>query len=281
MTLTSKLMKGDKLLEKCLVNDVDHVVPGARGPHVGKIQLALFQLGEGVISPKEITSQLYGPSTANAVLAYKKRNMILNTALRQKTPDNIVGKKTIFKLDEDLTKLDNRPDPNPPTTSRLVSLTIHGAPGHDHARLCRLTSGFPGPDGRVHHLGTPINPQGFGLMINIGGEHETDYLGFRDFTTARISAGPRDRPLTVELKDNSCSDICIRDSPITPFGETEILRIAKNRCRLTVATNSIFAPSMEQIVARLGTVIERHILVDFKPPDGLGAHIIVAVIAKK
>lgn len=281
MPLTSKLMKGDKLLEKCLVNDADHVVPGARGPHVGKIQQALFQLGEGVIAAKEVAGQLYGPSTANTVLSYKKRNAILNTALRQKTPDNIVGKRTIFKLDEDMAKLELRPDPDPPATSQLVSLTVHGAPGHDHARLCRLTNGFPGPDGRVHHLGTPINPQRFGLMINIGGEHETDYLGFRDFTTAKISAGPRDRPLTTQLKEDSCSDICVRDSPITPFGEKEILRIAKNRCRLTVSTSSFFAPGMEQIVARLGTVIERHILVDFKQSDGLGAHIIVAVVSRR
>jgi hypothetical protein len=133
----------------------------------------------------------------------------------------------------------------------------------------------------VQHLGTPINPQGFGRKINIGGEHETDYLGFEDFTTEPISAGPKNRPLTATLPDNRARDICVRDSPITPHGESEIARIAMSFCRLTVSTNSTFANDMEIIVARLGTVIERHILVNFKPSDGLGAHILVAMMRSK
>jgi hypothetical protein len=276
MPLKSKHFKGDARFEACLVSDPAHVVPGERGPHVAKIQSAIIVLGAGIISPDEIRADFYGPTTARAVLHFKghPRN-ILNTALHQRVPDDIVGKKTIAALDQEMFDLENRPDPNPPDSSRLVSLTIAGSP-HDHSKCPK--SAFPGPDGRVQHFGTPINPQGFGRKINIGGEHETDYLGFQDVTTEPINAGPTNRPLTATLPDNCSSDICLRDSPITKHGETEIARIAMSGCRLTISTNSFSAGSMETIAARLGTVIERHIIVDFKPPDALGPYILVAIM---
>jgi hypothetical protein len=276
--LLSKQFQKNAKLQRCLVAPLEHVVPNSGGEHVGLIQEALVKLGAGVISASEISRQFYGPSTRQAVLKYKgpPRNIINKTY--QSAPDNIVGQMTIDRLDDEMLALENKPDPNPPLTSRLVSLTMAGAP-HDHTKC--PSSGFDGPDGRVHHLATPINPLGFGRKINIGGEHETDYLGFQDFTTEPISAGPKNRPLTSILGNDSVSDICLRSSPITPHGETELLRIAKPLCRLTVATNSIFAASMEEIVARLGVVIERDILVDFTPPDGLGFHIMVAVMKSK
>jgi hypothetical protein len=274
MPLKSKAFQGNAALEACLIRHSAHVVPGARGEHVGKIQKALVILGEGFISPTEISGRFYGGSTANTVLAYKTKRQIINRSYQQ-TPDNIVGKMTIERLDLDMFDLENRPDPDPPPSSRLVSLTMAGAP-HNHAKCPR--SAFPGPDGRVHHLGTPINPQRFGRMINIGGEDETDYLGFEDFTTEPVLAGPRNRPLTSTLRNGSVSDICARSSPITKHGEQELRRVAMPGCRLTVATNSFSAASIEQIVARLGTIIERHILVDFQPPDGIGLNIFVAVM---
>jgi hypothetical protein len=37
MTLCSDLFRGDKLLEAAAVEDRADIIPGARGPHVGKI----------------------------------------------------------------------------------------------------------------------------------------------------------------------------------------------------------------------------------------------------
>jgi len=50
MPLKSKHFKGISRFEFCLVSDPSHVVPGERGPHVGKIQEALTILGAGIIS---------------------------------------------------------------------------------------------------------------------------------------------------------------------------------------------------------------------------------------
>src|SRR5215212_2168263 len=60
MPLNSRLFKGEPKLEACLISDPAHVVPGARGKHVGLIQQALVTLGAGVIAPTEIASTTYG-----------------------------------------------------------------------------------------------------------------------------------------------------------------------------------------------------------------------------
>ena len=76
--------------------------------------------------------------------------------------------------------------------SLLVSLTEAGAP-HDHKKCepLRLQAG--------QHERTPINPLRFGRMVNIFGDHETDYLGFEDFSTREdfiVSESGEVRPLT-------------------------------------------------------------------------------------
>lgn len=106
MSLQSELFKGDAKLEACLVHDPAHVVPGARGAHVGKIQQALIILGSAVIAPSEIQTELYGATTAKSVLDYKTRRNIINRAY-QSTPDNIVGKMTIASLDRELVAQDS------------------------------------------------------------------------------------------------------------------------------------------------------------------------------
>ncbi|NOT57256.1 MAG: peptidoglycan-binding protein [Deltaproteobacteria bacterium] len=104
MGLQSELFKGDPKLEAAAVSDPAHIVPGAAGPHVLKIQLALIQLDGATLTPDEV----YGPATAAAVLSYKRKRGIINRAY-QSTPDNIVGKMTIAALDEELLKSgDNR-----------------------------------------------------------------------------------------------------------------------------------------------------------------------------
>jgi peptidoglycan hydrolase-like protein with peptidoglycan-binding domain len=108
MALQSKLFRGDPKLEACLVNDTAHVLQGTRGEHVSKLQKALNALGDQAISPDEIGSKTYGPSTASAVLSYKKKRNIINFSY-QTQADNIVGKMTIASLDKEMQQLEKPP----------------------------------------------------------------------------------------------------------------------------------------------------------------------------
>ena len=101
MTLRSKLFRGDAKLEACLVSDPAHVTPNAQGPHVAKIHTALFLPDGASVASAELERQLYGPSTAAAVLAYKRKRNIVNRSY-QTQADNIVGKMTIAALDADV-----------------------------------------------------------------------------------------------------------------------------------------------------------------------------------
>ena len=108
MPLQSKLLSGDSALESCLVKDSAHLVEGTRGPHVTKVQHALVLLDGALIEGNEVSAGLYGRSTANAVLAYKRKRAIINPAY-QNTADNIVGRMTIASLDKEMTVGENRP----------------------------------------------------------------------------------------------------------------------------------------------------------------------------
>jgi hypothetical protein len=92
MALQSRLFRGDPKLEAAAVSDPAHILQGASGPHVGKIQQALIQLDGAGIDP----DGKYGPATARAVSAFKQKRLILNFAGKI---DDIVGKKTIAALD--------------------------------------------------------------------------------------------------------------------------------------------------------------------------------------
>jgi hypothetical protein len=116
-------------LERCLVNDVDHVMQGAKGPHVSKIQAALFlvlpdlTLPDNELSDPATREGFYGPATAAAVLRYKTNHKppIINKAY-QNAPDRIVGKMTIKFLDDDLAAKDPGPAPPvPPPTPLTMS----------------------------------------------------------------------------------------------------------------------------------------------------------------
>ena len=108
MPLHSKLFKDDQKLQACLVNDAAHVAPGAKGDHVSKIQRAIDALGDQVIAADEMSSKTYGPSTAAAVLAYKRKRNIVNFSY-QTQADNIVGKMTIASLDSEMLKVEKPP----------------------------------------------------------------------------------------------------------------------------------------------------------------------------
>ena len=112
MPLESHLFRGDRLLEACLVNDAAHVTPGTSGEHVAKIQAAVMDLDGTSIDSVERTAKRYGPSTASAVLAYKKKRKIINFSY-QAQADNIVGRMTIAALDKELVSRQEQVPPKP------------------------------------------------------------------------------------------------------------------------------------------------------------------------
>jgi hypothetical protein len=107
MGLVSRHFRNDQKLQACLVKDSAHVTKGAKGEHVSRIQAALITLEGHSIDPGELRNQVYGTSTANAVLAYKRRRHVINHSY-QSTEDNIVGKMTIARLDAEMAKLELR-----------------------------------------------------------------------------------------------------------------------------------------------------------------------------
>src|SRR5690348_3481583 len=100
MPLQSQRFRGDPQLEAAAVSDPAHIVQGARGPHVVKIQQALNLLDAAGLDE----DGSYGPLTAAAVSAFKQKRNILNV---QGKIDNIVGKKTMAALDEGMRALEN------------------------------------------------------------------------------------------------------------------------------------------------------------------------------
>jgi hypothetical protein len=108
MPLRSRLFSGDAKLQATAESNPSHIVPGAVGEHVAKIQHALGVLDDAVIEPGELTGRRYGPSTANAVLSYKQKRRIINFSYQQQA-DNIVGIMTIAALDKEMFENERAP----------------------------------------------------------------------------------------------------------------------------------------------------------------------------
>jgi peptidoglycan hydrolase-like protein with peptidoglycan-binding domain len=98
MGLQSALFVDDDELQACLVNDRAHVTLGAVGDHVTKIHSALTVIDNANINLDELQDGRYGPTTAAAVLAYKRKRQIINHSY-QTQADDIVGKMTIAAMD--------------------------------------------------------------------------------------------------------------------------------------------------------------------------------------
>ena len=124
MQLSSNLFskpRRNARLDRCLVDDVAHIMlkqPRERGEHVARIQLALLTILRNARLGNEVARAEYGPATAAAVLRFKRERNILNTALRQTVPDDIVGKKTIAALDAEMLRR-----PLPPGRAQRVRLS--------------------------------------------------------------------------------------------------------------------------------------------------------------
>jgi len=132
MPLVSFLFRDDKRLQATLVSHPAHVTPGSQGEFVHKIQVALEDLDGVVIAPTEVASSFYGPSTAAAVLAFKRKRAIINRAY-QTAADNIVGKMTIADLDKEMVAKQVPPAPGislmcktftPPNSARRLKRLV-------------------------------------------------------------------------------------------------------------------------------------------------------------
>lgn len=104
MALQSQLFRGDLKLEAAANMDSAHITRGARGQHVEKLQTSLNVLDLAGLN----VDGSYGTATATAVLNYKTKRKIINQAY-QKTADNIVGKMTMAKLDEEMRAYETKP----------------------------------------------------------------------------------------------------------------------------------------------------------------------------
>lgn len=137
MALQSRLFAGDPKLEAAAISDPAHILPGARGPHVGKLQQALNRLDDSKIAAEEVEATFYGRSTANAVLSFKKKRAIINASY-QSSADNIVGKMTMSSLDREVALAEQvvtnpiilplDPPPRPIRLNRLFEAQRKGAP---------------------------------------------------------------------------------------------------------------------------------------------------------
>ena len=253
-------------LEGCLVDDAQHVAPGSTGEHIRLIQIALAKLLPIFL----VADGKYGPNTAAAVLKYKTERAILRVG--QLFPDNIVGKKTIKSLDDEM--VEQEADSRLP--SRYVETTDKGR-HHDHSQCPQAPSLQFNIAG---HKGTPINPQG-PVRINIGGEGETRYLDFEDCVTdLKNLYGPAGRRTTQTIKSHTVTDLCMRSTPITMVkidngqGEREINRIAKKDCRFTYANNPGRFPAQMGFLRSIGQMIE-DITLPGRGDDGLRIMVIL------
>lgn len=160
MSLQSKLFRGDPKLEAAAVSDPAHIVLGAMGPHVDKIQRALNLLDGAKIA----VDGRYGHATAAAVLAYKGKRSIINKSY-QTQADNIVGKMTIASLDREMFEKENNAPVGPVQIKplnfmRVRPLGYSGLPAilrNPRLRLRYVVGGPPlGGDGPPLIL--PVNP---------------------------------------------------------------------------------------------------------------------------
>ncbi|MGV0741447.1 peptidoglycan-binding domain-containing protein [Mycolicibacterium sp. XJ870] len=264
MALRSMLLTSpfpDPQLESSLVSDRAHIGEGINGvgEHVRRIQIALNEVDDAGLT----VDGVYGGDTGDAVEDYKNKRGILSPG--QVTADRIVGKGTVKTLDDEVFEFENL---TPPSIG-LVSPTEAGDP-HNHS-LCptppRVSA--PGADNRAQHQGTPINPIGNAMRINIYGEGETDYLGFTDFATETQHADGR--PMTSTLVNGCASDICMRSAPINAVTLNEIRRLAQSAlvggCRFTYASTQVTFATPRADILSLGTVVQQHRIADPTDPN--------------
>lgn len=136
--LTSVLFKGDAKLEAAAASDSGHIVRGARGDHVSKIQTALNRVDNAGIG----IDGSYGSETASAVLRFKQKRDIVARPRQQKA-DDIVGIRTIKALDDEARQWELKP-PKPTFAAVSSSNPMFGDTDRFGFSLARLAQGGNG-----------------------------------------------------------------------------------------------------------------------------------------
>lgn len=169
--------KPNQRLEDCLSLDSAHIEPPPhkleKGKHVALVQAALVRLLPSVSLGSEPSREEYGELTAAAVFRFKDTHTpkILNTTLGQTTPDKIVGKRTIFFLDQAMLSKEGTP-----TSAVRVSVRAVPLSGFSDLQLNRSPGLLSLPPVR-----DPTKP--LCQMIPVG--------GFRNLFVSTIESGDR------------------------------------------------------------------------------------------
>lgn len=261
MPLESKMFSGDPKLEACAARDSAHIMLGARGDHVRKIQSALNLVNRAALD----LDGIYGTGVAAAVLRYKQARDIVNRSYQQQA-DNIVGRMTIMRLDEEVKALESSPQKQ----SAFICTDFYGCESHDHPNCPRRDPKIAGPrseievapDGTMSHFGTPRNPLRLGKMVTIGGAWEAAYLGFENYVPDPLQDPSmpmgmvHGRTFTNRLRSQSVSDISFRSTPLDRFMRWEIPRICMIGARLTFVSDKPNVTRLMRYFAAIGNVIE-------------------------
>lgn len=136
--LTSDLFRGDTKLEAAAASDPAHIVRGARGDHVSKIQTALNRVDNAGIG----IDGSYGSETANAVLRFKQQRDIVARPRQQKA-DDVVGIRTIKALDDEIRRWELKP-PKPTFAAVGTPNPMFGDADRFGFSLARLAQGANG-----------------------------------------------------------------------------------------------------------------------------------------
>lgn len=216
MVLSSSLFRGNRALEACALHDPAHVTRGASGEHVAKIQFALFAVDGLRIDRTELAAQRYGPSTAAAVLAYKKKRQIINRSY-QNAADDIVGKMTIASLDKDMKVREILP--KPPGDCALSPPGGAGVPAIVGVRSAQRTQSLAG--GRTASVTAPKQLGGFVrvfFQITLRAALEDGYPLSANIERARDCLFEHGITLSVEIRNGFADTLQFSEPILNSFG---------------------------------------------------------------
>ena len=217
MALSSNLFRGNAALEACARDHPAHVTRGAIGDHVAKIQFALFALDALRIDRGELVAQKYGPSTAAAVLAYKKKRQIINRSYQQ-VADDIVGKMTIASLDSEMARRERIPKPpGDCAVSPAASASAVVARATNPPQRARAVSGRTGSK-TTAPAGSPSGAIRVFFAVTSRSAAETRYPLSKEIEVARNLLFAHGITLFVEFRDGFADTIQFPSRIISSFG---------------------------------------------------------------
>lgn len=214
MALKSQLFRGDAQLEAAAASDPAHVVPGARGDHVRKIQQALVRLAGAGIA----TDGAYGPATAAAVADFKRKRGILNF---RGQIDDIVGRKTMAALDGEMFLKESAP-PVVPVLRLALGIKLPPVPVTADFRIRTVLLDSPRPTSdspvkfRIYQIVDNPNRLTAFYFLGSGLSLTSLRFAFRNLTAHDRGAFSNFRttaPVTVTAFQAQCTETIIKTQP--------------------------------------------------------------------